>query len=144
MKSMKANARKRIARRSTASRTGANEHPRFVHQLRDFVVRNVSWFLVAALGLLLLQDIFGTHGVLAMHRSQQQAAEIQREIDRLDAENRKLQDRVRSLKNDPSTIERIAREEMGLARPGEYIFKLPPKTGDASDSTSPAFPAKKQ
>ena len=28
-------------------------------------------------------------------------------------------------------LERIAREEMGLARPGEHIFKLPPKTSDS-------------
>jgi cell division protein FtsB len=32
---------------------------------------------------------------------------------------------VSSLKTDPKSIERIAREEMGLARSGELIFKLP-------------------
>lgn len=110
----------------------------FFAQLRDFLARNTNAFLIAALAMLLLQDIFGNHGVLAMFHSQKQAAEIRKQIDDLDAENRKLQDRVKSLKNDPAAIERIAREEMGLARPGEYIFKIPPKQGDAqSPSVAP-------
>lgn len=98
----------------------------FAEQMSAFLRRNLMWFLVAGLTLLVLQDIFGTHGVLAMRRSQQQAADIQKEIDELSKENQKLQDRVHSLKSDPAAIERIAREEIGLARPGEYIFKIPP------------------
>lgn len=102
----------------------------FVGQLRDFVHRNVLWFLVTGLVLLVLQDVLGTHGVLAMHRSARQSAEIQREIQQLNRENQKLQNRVQSLKTDPAAIERIAREDMGLARPGEYIFKIQPKPGE--------------
>ncbi|MGH9683268.1 MAG: FtsB family cell division protein [Candidatus Acidiferrales bacterium] len=104
----------------------------FAEQLRQFLRRNMNWLLVGALGLLLLQDIFGTHGVLAMRRSEQEASRVQDEIRQLDQENQKLQNRVKSLKSDPSAIERIAREEMGLARPGEYIFKNQPASGDAA------------
>jgi cell division protein FtsB len=39
---------------------------------------------------------------------------------------------VKSLKTDPAAIEHIAREENGLARPGEFIFKTQPKAGDAT------------
>jgi cell division protein FtsB len=101
----------------------------FVEQMRDFLRRNTIWFLVAGLVLLVLQDVLGTHGVLAMHRSMQQSAAIQKEIQQLNDENQKLQSRVHSLKSDPAAIERIAREDMGLARPGEYIFKIQPKPG---------------
>ena len=45
--------------------------------------RNLSWFLAIALALLLLQDVFGTHGLVAMRHSQQQAAATQKEIDQL-------------------------------------------------------------
>jgi cell division protein FtsB len=102
----------------------------FGAQMRDFVRRNTIWFLVAGLVLLVLQDVLGTHGVLAMHHSMKQSAEIQKEIKQLDQENQKLQNRVQSLKTDPAAIERIAREDMGLARPGEYIFKIQPKPGE--------------
>lgn len=106
----------------------------FSEQLREFFGRNMSWFLIAALALLLLQDIFGTHGVLAMQRSLQEAAAAQKQIDQLNDENRKLQDHVEQLKTDPAEIERIAREQLGLARPGEFVFKVPSKP---ADSTAP-------
>jgi cell division protein FtsB len=112
----------------------------FATQFKGFIVRNLNWFLIIALVVLVLQDIFGTHGVLAMRHSQQQATEIQKEINRLDDENRKLQDRVKSLKTDPSTIEHIAREEMGLARPGEYIFKTSPKPAEPANSSPSSTP----
>ncbi len=88
--------------------------------------------------LLAVHDVFGAHGVLAMRRSQKEAAQIRQEIQRLDDENRRLQDRVKALKTDPTAIERIARDEMGLARPGELIFKLSPKPGDPAASSSKA------
>lgn len=105
--------------------------------IRQFIRANASYLLALGLLLLLLQDIFGTHGVMAMRRSQREAEEIRKEIDRLDEENRRLQDRVKALKTDPAAIERIAREEMGLARPGELIFKLPARPGDSSGPTPP-------
>jgi cell division protein FtsB len=117
----------------------------FTEQMRQFLRRNLNWFLVGGLALLLLQDIFGTHGVLAMRRTQQQAAEIRKEINQLETDNRKLLDRVKALKTDPATIERIAREENGLARPGEYIFKSQPRRGEGVSATPPAAepPAKR-
>ena len=110
----------------------------FPEQVREFVSRNASWFLAIALGLLLLQDVFGTHGLVAMRHAQQQAAATQKEIDQLNAANRQMQERVQSLKSDPAAIERIAREEMGLARPGEYIFKIPSKSDDSPNSAPPS------
>ena len=111
----------------------------FAEQMRRFLRRNLNWFLVGGLALLLLQDIFGTHGVLAMRRTQQQAAEIRKEINQLDTENKKLLDRVKALKTDPATIERIAREENGLARPGEYIFKNQPRHGHVTRTRNSSF-----
>ena len=117
----------------------------FSGQLRHFLRRNMTWFLVAGLFLLVIQDVFGTHGVMAMHHSEKEAAELHKQINHLDEENRKLQDRVERLKTDPAAIERIAREEMGLARPGEMIFPLPPRPDDSqSASPQPSDPPKKR
>jgi cell division protein FtsB len=115
----------------------------FAEQLREFFRRNASWFLALAFALLVLQDVFGTHGVLAMRRAQKEAASVQKEIDQINAENQQLQDRVKSLKNDPEAIERIAREELGLARRGEIVFETAPRPADASSpSPRPATSAK--
>lgn len=117
----------------------------FFEQMRAFVRRNAIWFLVAGLILLVLQDILGTHGVLAMRHSMKQSAEIQKEIQHLNQQNQELQKHVQSLKTDPSAIERIAREDMGLARPGEYIFKIQPKAGaPTTPLAQPAEPPQKQ
>jgi cell division protein FtsB len=127
-------ARKKGVRRSLTEQEAKAPAIRFGAQLREFLHRNMNWFLVAGFALLLLQDIFGTHGVLAMRRTQLQAKEVQREIERLNKENRKLQSRVEHLKSDPATLEGIARDEMHLKRPGELVFPIQPK---ASPSTSP-------
>jgi cell division protein FtsB len=108
----------------------------FAEQLSAFLRRNLYWFLIAGFVLLLLQDIFGTHGVLAMRRSQAEARKIQQEITQLDRENKKLQDHVKDLKTDPSTMECIAREDFGLARPGELIFKTQSRPSDPAHPTA--------
>ena len=135
-------ARKKVVRRSPAEQ-GANAPTiRFGAQMREFLHRNMNWFLVAGFALLLLQDIFGTHGVLAMRRTQLQAKEVQQEIERLNKENRKLQSRVEHLKSDPATLEGIARDEMHLKRPGELVFPIQPKT-NPSTNPQPAEAPKK-
>jgi cell division protein FtsB len=94
--------------------------------------------LLKILGLALLalgiHDVFGAHGYLAMRRSEKQIEQLRGEIERLNHENQDLTEHVNALKSDPETIEKIAREEMGLAKPGEMIFKLP--------TPAPAEPAK--
>jgi len=122
-------------------RSVKNESPTFSHQLADFLRRHLSWLLGGALALLLLQDIFGTHGLIAMRRSQQETRQAQQEINQLEEENHQLEDRVKALKSDPAAIERIAREVMGLAKPGEYIFKIAPKSGSSTSAPTPAPPS---
>lgn len=122
----------------------ANSRESFREQLGSFFRRNMNWFLVAGFALLLLQDIFGTHGVLAMHRSEVEARKIQEEINRLDKENQALQNHVKDLKTDPATIECIAREDMGLARPGEFIFKTQPRSADPAHPTPQQQPCSAQ
>lgn len=109
----------------------------FAEQLRQFLRRNASWFLALAFTALLLQDVFGTHGVMAMRRAQKEAASVQGEIDRINQENQQLQNRVESLKNDPMSIEHIGREELGLAKPGEYVFPFAPRPVDAASPVRP-------
>ena len=121
-----------------SNQTMAQHTNNFGERLGTFIRANLSWLLGAALALLLIQDVFGTHGLIAMRRSMREAADTQKAIDRLDQENQQMEDHVKALKSDPAAIERIAREEMGLARPGEYIFKVTPKDASATSQTAPA------
>ena len=93
----------------------------------SFLRRRGSVVLGFVLFALLVHDIFGDRGFLAMRRAQKEVEQLQQEIQQLNEENARLAEQVKALKTDPRIIERIAREEMGLAKPGELIFKLPPK-----------------
>ena len=134
--------RKKTTRRRSPEPEAKTPRVRFSEQMGEFLRRNMNWFLVVGFALLLLQDIFGTHGVVAMRRTQLQAKEVQQEIERLNEENRKLQSRVQHLKSDPATLEGIARDEMHLKRPGEYVFPIQPKT-NPSTAQQPADAPKK-
>ncbi|MGH9727643.1 MAG: FtsB family cell division protein [Candidatus Acidiferrales bacterium] len=107
-------------------------------QSQSFFRRNVRYFFALAFFLLLLQDVFGTHGLVAMRRSKIQIQAVQAQIQQLDQENQELQQRIHGLKTDPAAIEKIARDRMGLARPGEMIFQLPDSpSGHASQPAAP-------
>jgi cell division protein FtsB len=75
-----------------------------------------------------------------MRRTEREINDARDEISKLDDENRALADQVGALKSDPRIIERIAREEMGLARPGEVIFKVPadPASPSSAGDDNPA------
>lgn len=97
-----------------------------------FFRRNARVLLGGVLLLVLVHDIFGAHGFMTMRRTQQEIERVRADIEHLNTENEQLAEQVHALKSDPKLIERIAREEMGLARPGEIIIKLPaPAKSDA-------------
>lgn len=75
--------------------------------------------------ILFVHDIFGAHGFLAMRRTQDGIRKVRTEINQLNKENAALEQAVKDLKSDPRAIEKIAREELILARPGEIIIKIP-------------------
>ena len=88
--------------------------------------------LFVVLVLLCVHDIFGDHGFIAMGRTRKEIEQMRDDITRLNDENRALSNQVTALKSDPRMIEQIARDEMGLARPGEIIFKVPSDSPDSS------------
>jgi cell division protein FtsL len=81
--------------------------------------------LVLCVFALFIHDIFGTHGFLAMRRTKLEIERVQKDVNRLAKENAELSDEVKSLKTDPHKIESIARDELGLAKPGDVIIKVP-------------------
>jgi cell division protein FtsB len=93
--------------------------------------------LVVFVVVLSVHDIFGTHGYLAMHRKQQEIQKINATLQRLNKENALLEQDVLDLKSDPQTIRKIAREELGLAQPGEIVIKLPAQEPAAPQSAKP-------
>jgi cell division protein FtsB len=98
--------------------------------LKDLAQRYGRQVLVICVLLLLVHDIFGTHGFLAMRRKQEEIQKVKAELDRLNKENAALDEDRQNLKSDPQTINKISHEELGLALPGEIIIKIAAPAAD--------------
>ena len=62
-----------------------------------------------------------------MHQNEvmrQQIAQLNRQISEEEAVNRQVRLEIDSLKTDPKTVERLAREQLGLARPDETVVRF--------------------
>jgi cell division protein FtsB len=96
----------------------------------------------AILGLILVcvalvvHEIFGANGYLALRRQKKQYQELQQQIQSLKQQNQQLQNQIQGLKSDPHAIEKMARDQMHLARPGEIIYTLPDKDKPQSPASS--------
>jgi cell division protein FtsB len=80
---------------------------------------------VLVCGVLFL-GVFPTRTFLDQRRTE---ATAERRLAELDEERVALQERVDALRSDEE-IERLARQQYGLARPGEEIYRVLPPAGD--------------
>ena len=95
------------------------------NQISEFLKQHGRTILGLFVLALVVHDIFGTHGFIAMRRTQLEIQRVRKDIDRLNSENVQLSDQVKALKTDPHEIERIAREELQRAKQGEVIIRIP-------------------
>jgi cell division protein FtsB len=80
-------------------------------------------YLIVAVGCVLIIDaLVGDRGFLAMLKARQQYRALETSLAGARDENAQLRERARQLREDPETIEEIARRELGLIRPGEKLF----------------------
>jgi cell division protein FtsB len=91
--------------------------------------RIVHWLLLFVAALIVVDGLVGERGLLAMLRARREYDVLSGSIARQRADNARLRDEARRLREDPSAIEEVARRELGLIKPGEKVFiikDLPP------------------
>ena len=96
------------------------------------LARSSRWrllLLVVVLGLVAYMAI-GDGLIFAVWEQEQKLEALQVQVRRLEAENDSLQGVLEQLDNDMSYIEKVAREELGLIKPGEIVIPLGPEGGD--------------
>ena len=72
--------------------------------------------------VIILDALAGDRGLLAMLRVRAQYTALAATLARERAENARLADQARRLKDDPTAVEEVARRELGLIKPGEKVF----------------------
>src|SRR4030042_3867190 len=93
--------------------------------------RRKAWLLGTGIALiaLVVGSVFGDRGFLNLVEKRRHVEELRLEIETLRAENARLAGEVGALRSSPRAIERLAREQLGLARPDETVFLL--REGDS-------------
>jgi len=79
---------------------------------------------VIALVGLAVGSVFGDRGLLRLIEKRQQVDGLRLEIEALHSENVQLLGEIADLRQSPRAIERVAREELGLALPDETVFLI--------------------
>ena len=68
----------------------------------------------------------GNRSLIRLYQMHRDRATLEREIEQLTAANAALAEEVRVLRTDPARVEAIAREELGLVKPGELVYEFRP------------------
>ena len=84
--------------------------------------RTLQMLLVFVTLVLVINALVGERGLTETLRARKQHQELVTSIEQMRAENARLRDEARRLRSDPSTIEALARQELGLIKPGEMLF----------------------
>jgi len=89
--------------------------------------RKWIWVIVPIVVLPLIFYIFYPK-YITLRQYKEEITKLDRTIKELEGENSFLKKEIRELKHNPLYIERIAREELGMIRPGEKIYRVKEKT----------------
>ena len=83
-------------------------------------------FAIVFLLALVVVSVVGNRSLLRLYQMHRDRAALEREIDQLATANAALAEEVRGLRADPARVEAIAREELGLVKPGELVYEFRP------------------
>ncbi len=82
----------------------------------------LALFLILAASA--LNALFGDRGLLVLLKVRQEIESLDREIAMLRVENQRILEEIHSLKTSPLAVERLARENLGLVKPGEVVLLI--------------------
>ncbi len=84
-----------------------------------------SWLGIAVLLLLGLIAAAGFKSYRDLDEVHSQEAELRQNVAATQQRIRRLEARIERIENDPWTLERLAREELGMVRPDDLVIVLP-------------------
>ena len=81
---------------------------------------SVALFCIAA--MLLFFTVTGNHGVLQLEKINNELAAYEQKNGHLEADIGALEQKIFAVQNQNSALEKVAREELGLAKPNEIVY----------------------
>jgi len=84
----------------------------------------------AAVGVLavslLVHAMFGANGMVAYRQKRAEYETLRKQLEQTQQENDRYTQQIQGLKSDEKAIEKEAREQLGYAKPGEYVYVATP------------------
>lgn len=88
--------------------------------------RRIATVAVAVLACsLFLHVMFGANGMVVYKQKRAEREALQKQIAQVQGENERYTQQIQGLKSDQKSIEKEAREQLGYAKPGEFVY-VPP------------------
>lgn len=82
--------------------------------------------LLVGVALVIYFLIAGEHGSIRLWQTDKELAEWETQVQELEAQNDSLRTVLEKLETDLDYIEKVAREEYGMAKKGERIYRIQP------------------
>ena len=89
---------------------------------------------------LFVHVMFGDNGMVVYKQKRAEYQTLRKQIVQVQQENERYTQQIQGLKSDQTAIEKEAREQLGYAKPGEYVY-VPP--APAKPAPAPNRSAKK-
>ena len=86
--------------------------------------RWISYGLGVLIILLCIYTIAGQRGAIHLWRLRAEQARLDEQNYSMHKENERLRERILRLRTDNSYLEKVAREELNLVRPGEIVYRF--------------------
>ena len=86
--------------------------------------RGLHVLLIFVTLVLIVDALVGEKGLMQSMNARLQYRQLQVSLEELRLQNAALREEMRRLNEDPGTIESLARQDLGLIRPGEVVFIL--------------------
>lgn len=117
----------------------------WIERIRPFLVRiyilrrRIATITVALLACwLFVHVMFGANGMVVYKQKRAEYKELQKKIDQVQQDNDRYAQRIQGLKSDQMAIEKEAREQLGYAKPGEYVYVAPTPAKPAAPASHSA------
>jgi cell division protein FtsB len=102
---------------------------KLISQISEWLYRSrrriATSAVVVLVCLMAFHVIFGANGMVIYQQKRTENKALDKELESLQQENERLNQRIKALRTDPKTIEKEAREQLRYARPGEVVYSLP-------------------
>jgi cell division protein FtsB len=97
-----------------------------VYSLRRRIATIAVTVLAASL---FVHVMFGANGMVVYKQKRAEYEALQKQMEQVQQENDRYTQQIQGLKSDQKAIEKEAREQLGYAKPGEYVYvpPAPPK-----------------